>query len=171
VKTAEDGYLLVLRMTDAGRARVLFPVDPRDDGAIEGGREMEVRSRGDREAFTIGSRDGAGMVLAAWSARPFHTEALTRNGHWDLTSVTDSTATEDPEAALLDIVDRATDGPYEYDLAPYTVSPRRYARVYSGWYDPWFGYYGPWWYGPGWYYGPTVRIWPRVIRGVRGHRR
>jgi Domain of unknown function (DUF4384) len=172
VKTAEDGYLLMLRMTDQGRVRVLFPLDPRDDASIEGGHEMEIRSRGDREAFMVGGRDGSGMVLAAWSARPFQTEDLARNGHWDLAGLTDSAAAQDPEAALLSIVDKAAGGSYEYDVLPYTVSPRRYPRAYAGWYDPWFGFSGPWgWYGPGWYYGPSVRVRVGIGRGFRGHRR
>ncbi len=169
VQVAEDGYLLVLRMTDRGNVRVLFPVDPRDDAAIDGGQEMEIRGRGDRETFTVGSRAGSGVVLAAWSTHPFQMDDLVRNGHWDLTALDDSTAGQDPEAALLAIVDRAADGRYEYDVVHYTVSPERYSRAYLGWYDPWFS--GPWaWYGPSWYYGPSFRGRVGILRGERGER-
>ncbi len=51
VKLAEDGYLVVLRADAKGRVRVLFPLDPGDDAFVRGGRTIEVRGRGDREAF------------------------------------------------------------------------------------------------------------------------
>lgn len=151
VKTAKDGYLLVLRMNADGGVRVLYPLEPKDDGGVDGGTDFEVRGRGDREAFAVGGRDGGGVVLAAWSARPFRTDDWVRNGHWDLVGLTDSLAAKDPEASLVALVDKAVDGTYDYDLVPYTVAAeRRYARV--GWYDPWYGWWGPR------YYGPRVRV-------------
>jgi hypothetical protein len=65
VKTDRDGYLVVLRMDGQGRVRVLFPVDPDDSMTIRGGKEYEVRGRGDREAFVVDEPRGTGAVLAA----------------------------------------------------------------------------------------------------------
>ena len=147
VKTAKDGYLLVMRMNSDGSARVLFPLTPADEATVDGGRDAEIKSRGDREAFAVGGRDGGGVVLAAWSARPFRTEAWVRNGHWDLSTETDSTAAKDPEAALVTMIDRVVDGTFDYDVMTYTVAGERSVRG-AGWYDPWFGYGRAGWYGP-----------------------
>ena len=48
VRTREDGYLLVLHVDPDGHLRVLFPLDPRDDDFIRGGRKYEIRGRGGR---------------------------------------------------------------------------------------------------------------------------
>src|SRR5213593_1923154 len=58
VKTTDNGYLLVLRADAQGRIRVLFPPEPGGDAAIRGGREVEIRGRGNREAFTVDDADG-----------------------------------------------------------------------------------------------------------------
>src|SRR2546422_10348344 len=67
VKLADDGYLVVLRADAEGRVRVLFPLDPTADDFVRGGNKLEVRGRGDREAFSIDEREGTGVVLAARS--------------------------------------------------------------------------------------------------------
>lgn len=164
VKTAKDGYLLVMRMNADGSARVLYPLSPGDDGTVDGGTDFEVRGRGDREAFAVGGRESGGVVLAAWSSRPFHTDDWVRKGHWDLTDLTDSTAARDPEAALVSLIDKAVDGKFEYDVMSYTVAAERVVRA-AGWYDPWYPYYGRGWYGPR--YGGAVVV--RRGGGRRGH--
>src|SRR5712692_9570247 len=50
VQLGEDGYLVVLRADADRRVRVLFPLDPGDDAFVRGGRAIELRGRGDREA-------------------------------------------------------------------------------------------------------------------------
>ena len=65
VRTRDDGYLLVLHVDTEGHVRVLFPIDPRDDDFVRGGRKYEIRGRGGREAFTADSRTGQGTVYAA----------------------------------------------------------------------------------------------------------
>src|SRR6266511_5093936 len=55
VKTTESGYLLVLRADAQGRIRVLFPLEPGDDQAIRGGKEVEIRGRGGRESTRLNS--------------------------------------------------------------------------------------------------------------------
>src|SRR2546425_12765663 len=47
VRTAEDGYVVVLRSDAQGRVRVLFPLDPSDDDFVRGGKTLEVRGRGE----------------------------------------------------------------------------------------------------------------------------
>src|SRR5438094_9649606 len=83
VKTIENGYLLVVRADAQGRIRVLFPQEPGDAAAIRGGREVEIRGRGNREAFTVDDADGSGKILAAVSSQPFRTDSFARAGHWD----------------------------------------------------------------------------------------
>src|SRR5438093_13281409 len=53
VRTAEDGYVVVLRSDAQGRVRVLFPLDPTGDDFVRGGHTIELRGRGDREAFYV----------------------------------------------------------------------------------------------------------------------
>ena len=153
VKTAADGYLLVLRADAAGRVRVLFPIEPDDSNRVPGGKEYEIRGRGDREAFTVDDREGTGLVLAAWSAEPFKFDAFIRGRHWDYRALAGE-HNDDAEAQLLDLADSMATGHYDYDLVNYTVSPLGQARSYAGyyggyrpWYRPFFSplypFYGP----------------------------
>ena len=121
VKTAEDGHLLVLRMDTDGRIRVLFPVDPSAADQVRGGKEREVRSRGNREAFVVNERAGRGMVLAVRSDQPFRYEAFVEQDRWSLTALTPDSLSSDPEGALLHVVDRMLGGRFDYDAAPYRV--------------------------------------------------
>jgi hypothetical protein len=153
-KSAQDGYLLVLRTDAAGHVRVLFPLDPQDEQHIKGGKKYELKGRGGREAFVADDTSGHGSVIAAISESPFRVDQLTQNGHWDIAALSTSRVQLDPEAGLLELVDRvkAPNQRFEYDLAPYIVSDR-YARdlyaypyPYAG--PSWWGY-DPWWGGRG----------------------
>ena len=179
VKTAEDGYVVVLRVDADGRVRVLFPLDPSDDDFVRGGETIEVRGRGDREAFYVDEREGSGLVLAARSATPFKFDEFVRGDHWDYRVLDARQSGDDKEAALVDIVQRMTpDGHFDYDAATYVIG-QRYYRDYSpvsfdydwGWpyhygafyggfgscYDPFFydpfycGFYRPYYYNPFFY--------------------
>ena len=124
VQTATDGYLLVLRVDTQGNIRVLFPVDPTDNAAILGGHKFEVRSRGDRDAFTVSENRGGGMVLAVRADHPFTFAGFTTGHHWNAAALApDSGTGGDPQAAMLGIVDRMTDGHYDYDVASYKSGP------------------------------------------------
>src|SRR5712691_2977074 len=133
VKLGEDGYLVVLRADADRRVRVLFPLDPGDDAFVRGGRTIELRGRGDREAFSIDEREGSGLVLAARSVTPFKFDEFVRGDHWDYRMLNARDAGDDKEQALLDIVQRMVpDGHFDYDAASYTVaSPRAYDGPYS----------------------------------------
>ena len=153
VKTTQSGYLLVLRADAQGRIRVLFPLEPTDDAAVRGGKEIEIRGRGDREAFTVDDAEGSGKIIAALSAQPFQVDAFTRAGHWDYAALAATDSTGDAEAALLALVDRMSGGAYDYDLVTYTVTTRpRFRQSPWAWGDPgsWGGGWGGWggWYGP-----------------------
>ena len=121
-RTARDGYLVVLHADTEGRVRVLFPLDPWLDDFVRGGEGIELRTRGDREAFLVEERDGSGIVLAAWSVDPFRFDPYVRGDHWDYRALEAQGVRSDPEAALLDVVHTMAAGRrYEYDVAPYLV--------------------------------------------------
>lgn len=128
IKLGGDGYLVVLRADADRRVRVLFPLDPGDDALVRGGPTIEVRGRGDREAFSIDEREGSGLVLAARSVTPFQFDEFTRGDHWDYRVLTTRDAGDDREQALLDLVQHMVpDGHFDYDAVNYTVaSPRAY---------------------------------------------
>src|SRR5713101_8187019 len=134
IKLGEDGYLVVLRADANGRVRVLFPLDPGDDAFARGGRTIEVRGRGDREAFSIDEREGSGLVLAARSVTPFTFDAFVRGDHWDYRVLAARGNGDDNEQVLLDIVRRMVpDGHFDYDAASYAVASARasYDGAYS----------------------------------------
>ncbi|MBI4500871.1 MAG: DUF4384 domain-containing protein [Gemmatimonadetes bacterium] len=171
VRTQSDGYLLVLRTDVDGWVRVLYPTDPSDDHFARGGREFEIRGRGDRKAFAASRHGGTGVVLAAVSEHPFDFQQFVRNDHWDFRALDSLRSESDPEAALVSIAQAmAGDAHFDYDVASYTVSDGRndyyptYASVY---YPPCYGCYRPGWsfsigigfghrpyYGRGFYYDP-----------------
>jgi hypothetical protein len=146
IRTAADGYLVVLRADVNGRVRVLFPLDPGDDDFVRGGKDYELRGRGDRESFAVDDAAGNGTVLAAFSPDPFHYDHFVRGDHWDYRVLDDDRVRDDAEAGLLDLVtDMADSAHFDYDVVTYTVDGggRRYYSGYDG------GCYGCGWYGPG----------------------
>src|SRR5438128_12337687 len=78
VRLDDDGYVVVLRADADGRVRVLFPLDPGDDAFVRGGEAIEVRGRGDREAFYVDEREGSGVGPASRPATPFKVHAIVR---------------------------------------------------------------------------------------------
>src|SRR5919106_1318171 len=119
VETENDGYVVVLHADADARVRVLFPLDPPDDAFVRGGEKLELRGRGDREAFFVDEREGAGLVLGGPEMR------------------------EDREAGLLEIVRHmAAGGRFEYDVARYVVGAPLASGPYRfGYADPYYGDY------------------------------
>ncbi len=155
VKLGGDGYLVVLRGDAQGRVRVLYPLDPGDDAFVRGGQTLEVRGRGDREAFSIDEREGSGLVLAARSVTPFKVDEFMRGDHWDYHVLTVRDAGDDTEQTLLDIVQRMVpDGHFDFDAVSYTVASPR--ASYDGAYSPYSSSIG---LGLGYGFG-----WPRSFR-------
>src|SRR5712691_9137725 len=145
VRLADDGYLLVLRADAEGRVRVLFPLDPSDDNFARVHETIEVRGRGDREAFFVDDREGSGLVLAARSSTPFKFDEFVRGDHWDYRVLDARQAGDDKEAALLDMVQRMTaEGRFDYDAVTYVVAS---ARAY---YDSYYPHYTAVSFGYGW---------------------
>ncbi|MEP7177236.1 MAG: DUF4384 domain-containing protein, partial [Gemmatimonadales bacterium] len=187
VRSAGEGYHVVLRSDARGNVRVLSPVDPDDGQQIRGGKKYEVKGRGGREAFVVEDTLAQGTVVAAWSKTPFDFRRYQRNGHWDPGALADAAdASDDPELRLLSLLDemKGTSGHYEYDAATYVVYAQRYARAGLGNRYPYgwnggfgygaFGYsgyggwgYDRWWGGP--FYGNRVIFVPRS-RGYWRHR-
>lgn len=144
-RLADDGYLVVLRADADGRVRVLFPLDPSDDDFVRGHETIEVRGRGDREAFFVDDREGSGVVLAARSVAPFKFDEFVRGDHWDYRVLDARQAGDDKEAALVDMVQRMTaDSHFDYDAVTYVVSPTR------AYYDSYYPHYTAWSVGFGW---------------------
>lgn len=164
VKVAKDGYLVVLRVDGDGNVRVLYPFDPDNSNAVKGGKDIEVRSRGGREAFTVSEKGGTGLVLAARSDKPFNFAPFMTGQHWNFDALVPTNANGDPEAAMVSLVDRMSDGHYDYDAVPYKVDNRAYRRggypvAYGGYpYAP-YGYYSPW----PWLYGPGFGFSARIV--------
>jgi hypothetical protein len=172
-KSAEDAYLIVLRVDGAGRVRVLFPLDPPGDQRITGGKKYELKGRGGREAFIADDTVGHGTVLAAVSKSPFRVDAFVQNGRWSSRALSGPDVRDDPESGLLNLVQRMKTSSEEFHIgvATYVVSEQYSRRLYPygdvgpGWgYDPWWGYRPRvglgLWYGPRYYHGYR-RGWPR----------
>jgi Domain of unknown function (DUF4384) len=153
VKSAQDGYLVVLRVDADGHIRVLFPLDPGEDNFVRGEEKYEIRGRADRDAFEVSERSGNGLVLAAFSLEPFTFDGLVRGDHWDYGAIEAQYANvDDPEAQLLDVAqEMAGDQHFDYDVATYIAgAPATYYRTYRtqawGWDDGCY-YCSPWYYG------------------------
>ena len=113
--------------------------EPGDDQAIRGGKEVEIRGRGGREAFTVDDGEGSGKILAVRSSQPFQLDAFTRSGHWNYSVLTPGDSVNDVEAALLALADRMVGGRYDYDLVTYTVTTHPPLRRSMGWGWGWGG--------------------------------
>ncbi|MEP6571934.1 MAG: DUF4384 domain-containing protein [Gemmatimonadota bacterium] len=167
VRTDDDGYVIVLRATTEGRVRVLFPLDPSEDAFVRGGKNYEIRGRGDREAFTVDDGEGTGTLYAAVSKDPFRFDEFVRGDHWDYASLNSSNASgTDAEGVLTDLVEKMSEGRhFDYDLVNYstysaqdyaTSSSSGYGPVYQPYYDPFYDPYYPGCYGCG--YGSSISL-------------
>ncbi len=148
VRTRDDGYLLVLHVDTEGHVRVLFPIDPRDDDFVRGGRKYEIRGRGGREAFTADSRTGQGTVYAAVSSDPFKFDGYVLGDHWDYQALAPQRLSSQPESELNDLVRRMSQDDFDYDILTYDVLDRvAYSDYYSSpsystpYYSGYSGYY------------------------------
>jgi hypothetical protein len=151
VRVRDDGYVVVLHEDPDGHVRVLFPVDPGDDNFLKAGQEYEIRGRGDRDAFQV-TATGTGTVYAAVSMDPYRFDDFARNNHWDYARLDDdSTARNDPEATLTNIVEQMADeNHFDYDVTTYTAESRyasssqAYIVPGSSYYNCFYGSWDPW---------------------------
>lgn len=124
VRTKEDGYLLVLHVDTEGHLRVLFPLDPKDDDFVRGGRKYEIRGRGGRESFTADVSTGRGTVYAAVASDPYKFDGYVLGDHWDYRALAPDRLSSDPEAELNDLVRRLSQDDFDYDILTYDVVDR-----------------------------------------------
>ncbi len=152
VQSADDGYLIVFRVDGDGRVRVVFPLDPDADAFVRGGKEYELRGRGDRSTFLADDRGGSGMVYAAIAHDPMVVRDFALNGHWDYNAIRLRDSTTDAENDLTAIVSRMTNrAHFDYDAVGYRVQDIAEdvggvavvgGGYYPGLYDP---FYNPRW--------------------------
>lgn len=171
VSPGGDGYLVVLHADPDGRIRVLFPLDPFDDAFVRGGRDYDLRTRGDRrELFIADWQQGNGTVLAALSSDPLQVGGLSLNGHWDY-RLLQRDQTLDDETALRTVIEQLVPGGgFSYDVVPYVISGFEGGMAGAGgttvvsfgvgvpawgvgWVDPWWGWGPGWGWGVGWGWG------------------
>ncbi|HEY8062942.1 MAG TPA: DUF4384 domain-containing protein [Gemmatimonadales bacterium] len=164
VQTNDDGYLLVFRVDGDGRIRVLFPLDPDGDAFVRGGKEYELRGRGDHETFLADNQSGNGLVYAAVSRSPYSYRDFVANGHWDYDALRLPDSSSDAENDLTAIVAQMTNHTrFDYDALGYrvqeisTVASYGGDGYYPGYYDP---AYDPRWrcLGCGWGYPGDIGI-------------
>ena len=163
---AQDAYLIVLHASPDGRVRVLFPLDPRDEQRVHGGKKYELKGRGGHEAFMVDDTTGPGTVLAAVARSPFNVGDFAQNGRWDYDALAGDGVRNDPEAGLLGIVQRMqpADQHFDYDVATYVVATPGYASRLGPYpYPVWWGYGAR--FGFGWPY-----YWGYAYRWGRWHR-
>jgi hypothetical protein len=131
VRLDNDAYLVVGHVGPDGIVRILFPLDPHDNGLVVGGRSYAIpeffagyasdsfdrySSRFDlfrfatssRGAFgplgALGSGDaGEGYVFAVASWRPMHFEGLSEDGAWSEFELTSARSRRDPRPAIHEV--------------------------------------------------------------------
>lgn len=147
VEARDDGYLLVLNFDTDGRVRVLFPLDPSDDGFVRGGRRYEVRNDRDRASFNAGE-PGSGFVYVALAPDPWRLRDWARGNAWDYDRVGIDGNSADPERDLTRLVEGlSSQRGFDYDIIEYFVDDVEVVRYE---YQP--GYFS----GPGIYtFDPT----------------
>ncbi len=124
VETVDDGYLLVLHAEPDGRIRFLYPLDPFRDNFVRGGRKVEIRGRGDREALRIFHDGGFGTIYAAYFRDPFEYREFVFGDHWDYRALESYRLDDerDPETELTAVTQHvAGQAFFEYDLVHYGV--------------------------------------------------
>lgn len=124
VETVDDGYLLVLHAEPDGRIRFLYPLDPFRDNFVRGGRKVEIRGRGDREALRIFHDGGFGTIYAAYFRDPFEFREFIFGDHWDYRALEKYRLDDerDPETELTAVTQHVAGQTFfEYDLVHYGV--------------------------------------------------
>jgi hypothetical protein len=170
VRLGSDAYLIVLHAEPDGHVRIVFPLDPSDNAYVHRDSTIEIRSRGDRDAFIVDDSSGTGTWYAAVSKRAYHFDPVTLSTHWDYGRIPHVLAVRDAEGDLTAQVQRLSTGRFDYDIVQYHVGLNRGGREIaaspggSGGSPPPPAAApppddpdGPWWLGP-WGLGPWG--WP-----------
>lgn len=167
VRLSEEGYLIVLHAQPDGHVQIAFPLDPADNAFVRADSAIEIRARGDRDAFTVEDSSGTGTWYAAVSEKPYHFDPVSVGTHWDYREIPHVLAVRDAEGDLTTLVQRVATGRFDYDIVQYHISLLDSDRNVAA--APGTGAAspppppppsdpdGPWWLGP-WGGGPW--IWP-----------
>ena len=185
VAIGRNGYLLVLYSDPTGHVRVAFPLDPADPATVTKDTVIEIRSRGDRDAFIVNDSSGVGTWYAAISSEPFQFDSIQVSHHWDYRTIPRVRDAATAERELTEFVERIQPGRFEYDIVSYSIGSDSIASSSAGsvsqdvadggWvFEPTGPFYpapwassgpwspGPWWSEPHWP-GP---YYDRVVEGV-----
>lgn len=148
-RTSEDAYAAIFRIDTDGRISMIFPADPRSDGAVDGGRDYRLLLPGDMPVWRVGEDPGVGYFFMVASPEPLDFSAFPFDPTygWDLGAVGD-VVYEDPYVAIDDYVAQLIPDwevvPYALDFITYNVGdtytyPRflcydcHEARPYASW--------------------------------------
>jgi hypothetical protein len=187
VAIGRNGYLLVLYSDPTGHVRVAFPLDPASPSAVTKDTTIEIRSRGDRDAFIVDDSSGVGTWYAAISSQPFQFDSIQLSHHWDYRTIPRVRGPATAERELTEFVERIQSARFEYDIVNYSIGTDSIASSSAGsvsqeaddggWvFEPTGPFYpgprassgpwspGPWWSEPHWP-GP---YYDRVVEGVGG---
>ncbi len=126
LRADRDAYVTVFRVDTDGRVRVLFPLEPWEDGFVRGGHQFEVQGRNE-DAFNIDDYPGVGYVFAVAATDPFDYDPIAIGDHWDYRAIADGRVRGDPYVALTDLAQRIVanqDSDWDYDIIPYYVDQR-----------------------------------------------
>ncbi len=170
VRLGTDAYLIVLHSEPDGHVRIVFPLDPADNAYVHADTTIEIRSRGDRDAFIVDDSSGTGTWYAAVSSKPYHFDPVTLSTHWDYRQIPHVLAVRDAEGDLTTLVQRLATARFDYDVLQYHISVQGGERNIAASPGPSGGPPpppppvaspddpdGPWWLGP---FGVGPWLWP-----------
>ncbi len=191
VTIGRNGYLLVLYSDPTGHVRVAFPLDPSNPSSVTKDTTIEIRARGDRDAFIVDDSSGVGTWYAAISSEPFQFDSIQVSHHWDYRAIPRVRDPASAERELTEFVERIQSSRFEYDIVSYSIGTDSIASSSAGssggsvsqdasdggWvFEPTGAFYpapwassgpwspGPWWSEPHWP-GP---YYDHVVEGVGG---
>ena len=147
----DDAYVLIGHIDADGVVRVVFPVDPRDDGFVRGNRDYrtpeffagftEQYQYRARTSFNLASRPldsydaslGYAFIIASW--RPLHVEQFQTEGRWDTFELADDKYLNDPRPAIYEMASLLVGQnreAYTVDFAKYTSTSALYGGGLGG---------------------------------------
>lgn len=136
-----DAYVMVGHIDADGVLRIVFPLDPRDDGFVKGNRDYrtpeffagfssQYRVRAQQLGLTYAARAqdsydgqlGYAFIVASW--RPLKLDQFATDGRWDSFELADPSYLDDPRPAIYELASLLAGTNRE----AYTVAFARYAN-------------------------------------------
>ena len=152
-----DAYVMVGHIDADGLLRIVFPLDPRDDGFVRGNRDYRTpeffagfaeqyrfrarEQRLDYAARQLDSYDGQlgyAFIIASW--RPMKFDQFQTDGRWDTFELADEKYLDDPRPAIYELASLLAGQnreAYTVEFARYTTTGQLYAGAGGASY---FGY-------------------------------